>query len=99
MGTHLLLPFDIVEVNYLLPLPESLLSTTNLIARCAVVLQKRQEDLARLWDRVHKMCNQAALQFEQHHFHTIRDFNFKAGDLILIWNTAIKKALNRKMRP
>ena len=31
MGTHPLLPFDIIEVNYLLPLPDSLLSTTNLI--------------------------------------------------------------------
>ena len=31
-GTHPLLPFDIIEVNYLLPLPDSLLSTTDLIA-------------------------------------------------------------------
>ena len=63
-GTHPLLPFDIVEANYLLPLPESLLSTTDLVARHAVALQKRQEDLARLWDWVHKMCNRAALRFE-----------------------------------
>ena len=93
-GTHLLLPFDIVEANYLLPPPESLLSTTDLVA-----LQKRQKDLARLQDRVHKTRNWAALQFERYHFHTIRDFNFKAGDLVLIRNTAIEKALNWKMRP
>ena len=30
---------------------------------------------------------------------TIRDFDFKRGDLILVRNTAIEKALNRKMRP
>ena len=29
---------------------------------------------------------------------TIRDFDFKRGDLVLIHNTAIEKALNRKMR-
>jgi hypothetical protein len=45
-GTHPLLPFDIVEANYLGPPPESLLSTTDLIARRAIALQKRQEDLA-----------------------------------------------------
>ena len=64
MGTHPLLPFDIVEVNYLLPPPESLLSTTDLVVRHAVVLQKRQEDLARLRDWVHKTRNWAALRFE-----------------------------------
>ena len=96
-GTHPLLPFDIIEANYLLPPPESLLSTTDLVARRAVVLQKRQEDLAQLRDRVHKTRNQAALRFERHHSHTIRDFDFKARDLVLIWNTAIEKALNRKM--
>ena len=45
-GTHPLFPFDIVEANYLLPSPESLLSTTNLVVCHAVALQKRQEDLA-----------------------------------------------------
>jgi hypothetical protein len=98
-GTHPLLPFDIVEANYLLPPPESLMSTTDLVARRAVALQKRQEDLARLRDRVHKTRNRAALRFEQQHSHTIRNFDFKPGDLVLIRNTAIEKALNRKMRP
>ena len=32
MGTHPLLLFDIVEANYLLPPPDSLLSTTDLVA-------------------------------------------------------------------
>ena len=30
--------------------------------------------------------------------HTIRDFNFQPGALVLIRNTAIEKSLNRKMR-
>jgi len=39
-GTHLLLPFNIIEVNYLQPPPDSLLTTTDLIARRAIALQK-----------------------------------------------------------
>ena len=41
----------------------------------------------------------AATHFEKEHSNTIKDFNFKLGDLVLIWHTAIKKALNQKMRP
>ena len=98
-GTHPLLPFDIIEANYLLPPPDSILSTTNLIACRAIALQKRQEDLARLKARDHKARNRAAVRFEREHSTTIRDFDFKRGDLVLIRNTAIEKALNRKMRP
>ncbi|KZT66698.1 hypothetical protein DAEQUDRAFT_645271, partial [Daedalea quercina L-15889] len=38
-------------------------------------------------------------RFEREHQYTIEDFNFQHGDLVLIRNTAIEKALNRKMRP
>jgi hypothetical protein len=41
-GTQPILPFDIVEATYLLPPPVSLLSTTDLITRRAIALQKRQ---------------------------------------------------------
>src|SRR5882672_4583312 len=95
-GTHPLLPFDIIEANYLAPPPDSLLSTTDLIARRAITLQKRQEDLARLRARVHDARNRAALRFEREHTATIRDYDFKRGDLVLVRNTAIEKALNRK---
>ena len=43
--THPLLPIDIVEANYLLPPPESLIFMTELIVRQAVALQKRQDYL------------------------------------------------------
>ena len=41
---------------------------------------------------------QAAVQFEREHSATMRNFNFGCGDLVLVHNTAIEKALNRKMR-
>jgi Integrase zinc binding domain/RNase H-like domain found in reverse transcriptase len=97
-GTHPLLPFDIAEANYLLPPPDSILSTTDLIVRRAIALQKRRPQLAELHDKVYAARRKAAFIFERDHAHTIRDFDFKLGDLVLIRNTAIEKALNRKMR-
>jgi len=41
----------------------------------------------------------AAVRFEHDHQVTIRNFDFKLGDLVLLRHTAIEKALNRKMRP
>jgi hypothetical protein len=97
-GAHPLLPFDIAEANYLLPPPDSPLSTTDLIARRATALQKRRSQLSQLHDKVHAARLKNAIQFEKDRAHTIHDFDFKLGDLVLIRNTAIEKALNRKMR-
>lgn len=97
-GTHPLLPFDIAEANYLLPPPDSVLSTTDLIARRAIALQKRRSHLANLHDKVYEARIKAAIRFELEHAHTMRSYNFKLGDLVLMRNTAIEKALNRKMR-
>jgi hypothetical protein len=98
-GTHPLLPLDIVEANYLRPPPDFVLPTTDLIARRAIALQKRQEDLEKLHSRVHQARNRRAIRFEREHANTLRNYNFKSGDLVLVRNTAIEKALNRKMRP
>jgi hypothetical protein len=55
--------------------------------------------MAELHDKVYGARVKAAYIFEREHANTIRDFDFKLGDLVLIRNTAIEKALNRKMRP
>jgi hypothetical protein len=96
-GTHPLLPFDITEFSYLLPPPNSVLSTTDMIARHALALQKRSEDLAMLHSKVFQARCAAAIHFERDHAVTIKDFDFKLGDLVLLRHTAIEKALNRKM--
>jgi hypothetical protein len=97
-GTHPLLPIDIAEANYLLPPPTSTLNSTDLMIRRAITLQKRPEQLAKLQERVYLARVQAAQRFEKEHAKTIKDFDFKLGDLVLVRNTAIEKALNRKMR-
>ena len=90
---------DIVEATYLLPSPSTLLSTTDLISGRALALQKRDEDLELLHSSVFEAWNRAARRFKEEHSGTIRDYDFKAGDLVLIRHTAIEKSLNRKMRP
>lgn len=98
-GTHPLLPFDIAEAMYLQPAPQSLISTTDLIARQAIALQKRQEQLDELYSRVFEARVQAAIRFEREHRHSIRDFNFQQGALVLVRHSQYDKSLNRKMRP
>ena len=89
-GTHPLLPFNIAEANYLLPLPDSPLSKTDLIAQHVIALQKQREHLTELHRKVHTVHLKEAIQFEKDHTHTIHDYNFKPGDLVLIRNTAIE---------
>src|ERR1700678_1441732 len=98
-GTHPLLPVDITKANYLLLTPDSPISSTELIICHAITLQKRREQLSALREKVYKARIQAANRFKKEHLHTIKQFDFRLGDLVLVWNTAIKKALNRKMRP
>ena len=96
-GTHPLLPLDISEATYLLPLPDAPLSLTDLIAQRAVTLQKRQSHLTALASDIYARIK-AVVHFEQEHAATIIEYNFKLGDLILIRHTAIEKSLNCKMR-
>src|SRR5258708_29286303 len=90
-GTPPLIPLDVVEANYLLPPPDSLLSSTDLITHHAIALQKQQGDLAWLKDCIHIEHNHATIHFEQEHLVTIADFDFGQGNLVLVCNTSIEK--------
>jgi hypothetical protein len=82
--THPLLPIDIAEATYLLPLPNSVLSATDLIDRCLITLQKRRNQLSKIKSQVYAARIQAVITFEQQHKNTINDYNFKLGDLVLV---------------
>ena len=83
-GVHPILPFNSIEANYLLPLPDSLLSTTDLVAQSVIALQKHADNLSQLCTRIHGHHNCAAIRFEKEHAATICNFDFKAGALVLI---------------
>ncbi|OBZ76577.1 Transposon Tf2-6 polyprotein [Grifola frondosa] len=97
-GTHPIIPLDISEATYLQPAPESILSTADLIARRAIALQKRFDQVQTLRSKVYEARVTAAIRFEREHARTIKDFDFKRGDLVLMRHTQIEKSLNRKMR-
>ena len=93
-GTYPILPIDIAEATYLLPLPDAPLTS---IAHQAITLQKRCAQLTNLQTKVYAACVQAATRFKKENANNIKDFNFKSGDLVLVRNTTIEKSLNRKM--
>ena len=70
-STHPLFPADILEATYLQPPPNSLLTTIDLIARRAINLQRRQDDLNHLHDTVLTARHLAAIRFEEEHAATI----------------------------
>ena len=98
-GTQPVLPMDITEASYLMPVPVFLLSTAELIARRAIALQKRPEQVAQLRSEVFRQRVEAAKKFEAEHHLQVKDFAFTRGRLVLMRNTAIEKSLDRKMKP
>jgi hypothetical protein len=98
-GAHPILPFDISEATSLQPPPTSILSSTDLVARRAIALQKRSKDIEKLYSKVYQAHLKAARRFEPKHLHTLKDFNFGHGSLVLMCNTQVEKSLNRKMHP
>jgi hypothetical protein len=97
-GAHPILPFDIAEATYLQPPPTSIMSTTDLISRRAIALQKHSADVNQLYSKIYQARLKAARRFEQQHLHTLKDFDFQRGSLVLMCNTQIEKSLNKKMR-
>ena len=96
--SHPLIPLDISEATYLQPPPDSILSTSDLIAWWAITLQKHSENLEKLFSKVYSARLDAAKRFELAHKHTMHNYNFEQGNLVLMRNTQIEKALNQKMR-
>jgi hypothetical protein len=97
-GAHPILPFDIAEATYLQLPPTSIMSTTNLISHRTIALQKCSANINALYSKVFQAQLKAAHQFEQQHLHTLKDFDFQRGSLVLMRNTQIEKSLNKKMR-
>lgn len=88
---------DIIEATYLRPSPTIIVDTDDLIIMQSNTLQKREEDLESIHNKVFDHWNEATKKFEPVHAITIFDYDFTAGDLVLIWNTVIEKLLNLKM--
>jgi hypothetical protein len=62
------------------------------------MLQKRSHNLEVLYLKVYTACLKATKRFKQIHQQTVKDYNFEQGDLVLMQNIQIEKALNLKMQ-
>jgi hypothetical protein len=60
---------------------------------------KRSKELERMHDTVSAARHRNLCTFEKRHGSRITDFDFKPGALVLVWNSQIKEALNRKTKP
>ncbi|KZT31147.1 hypothetical protein SISSUDRAFT_973096, partial [Sistotremastrum suecicum HHB10207 ss-3] len=98
-GVDAVMPFDISEATYLSPSLSDLVSTEELIAKRAIQLQKRKQDLEEMHDRILQSRKQSAEQFAKEFHSTLRDYDFKPGRLVLVRNSQIATDLGRSWKP
>jgi len=98
-GVEPLLPFDIMEATFLTAKFSNQLSTASLLAICARMLQKHNEDLAKIHDCVLAAHYTSTREFERKNINCIVDYDFKTGELILVLNKKIEPNIGRKCKP
>ena len=98
-GVEPLLPFDLAEATYLAPKMDQVMSTEDLIAQRAKMLQKHPEDLERVRKMVLKARWDSVKQLEKSMKDKIQDFNFKPGTLVLVRNSKADKTMSDKTKP
>ncbi|GBE81976.1 hypothetical protein SCP_0403520 [Sparassis crispa] len=98
-GTEPLFPFDIAEAMYLVPYEGVQMTRIELLAHRACQLQKREEDLEEVHERVIRARYKSMEQFAQEFHATIKSYDFKPGDIVLVRNSRINMELNRKTKP
>ena len=98
-GAHPVLPFDIIEATWLVKWPNRLVTTEELIGLRALALAKHSKHVVELRERVSKEKRERVLRFEREHLATIKDFDFKPGDLVMVRNTRFEKSVGGKAKP
>ena len=89
-GVKPILLFDITLATFLVPNLVKPLTTNELITTHAWQLKKQQDDLTAIHSLILKSCFALAQQFEKHFEHTIHDFDFKPGALVLVRNPGVE---------
>ncbi|KAJ3503401.1 hypothetical protein NMY22_g18261 [Coprinellus aureogranulatus] len=98
-GVEPLLPFDILHATFLLSDIQGPISDADLLAIRARQLERREEDLQLIRDRVIASRFASIEAFMQKFKNTIVDYDFKPGDLVLVLNKKIEPELGRKAKP
>jgi transposase InsO family protein len=98
-GVEPLLPFDITEATFLVPPLDAPLGHEELVAIRARQLQKRDSDLKLIHDHVLAARFRSIQQFERDHAHTMHDFDFTPGSMVLVRNAHLDSEIGNKCRP
>ena len=98
-GAHPILPLDIQEATWLVELPGRILTTAELIGYRAKALAKHRQHVMEMRNRINQGKREWLVKYEKNNKSTIKDLNFKPGDLVLVRNTEIESSLDRKMKP
>jgi hypothetical protein len=98
-GVEPLLPFDLAEATYLARPLGNIVSTTDLIAYRARMLQKRPEDLERVKKALLRSRMASVRQFEKEYRNSIRSFVLNPGSLVLVRNSRIDSTIGAKTKP
>ena len=98
-GAEPVIPLDLQEATWLTDPPNGFTTTAELIGARAKALAKHRDFVEDVRRKVHKDKIARVAQYEKNHKATIKDFDFKPGDLVLMRNTAIESSLDKKMKP
>jgi len=98
-GVELLLPFDIMETMFLVSKITTHLPTASLLAICAWMLQKCEDNLARIHNHVLATRYTSAWDFEKQNINRIQDYSFDSKELVLVLNEKIEPEIGWKCRP
>lgn len=98
-GANPVLPLDIVEATCLVKSPDRVLSTAELIGYRAQALAKHSQHVADMRKRTTQEKRARLVKYEEEHWATIKDYDFTAGDLVLVRNTDVEMSLDKKMKP
>jgi hypothetical protein len=97
-GAHPILPLDIQEATWLVELPGRILSTAELVGYRARALAKHRQHVIEMRNRIDQGKREWLARYEKANKSTIKDLNFKPGDLVLVRNTEIESSLDKKMK-
>src|SRR6202789_1496345 len=97
-GAHPVLPLDIQEATWLVELPGRMLSTAELIGYRAKALAKHRQHVIEMRERIDRGKREWLAKYERDNKSTIKDFDFKPGDLVLVRNSEIESSLDKKMK-
>ncbi|KAG6883560.1 hypothetical protein C0992_008455 [Termitomyces sp. T32_za158] len=98
-GAHPVIPLDLAEATWLVELPDGPLTTEELIGYRARALAKHYQHVEEMRERVGKDKLKWALKFAEEHKNSIKDYNFKPLDLVLVKNMITESSFSAKMMP